>query len=214
MVNLVPRNRFVIQTPEALQTVIDRLKAHIESPKVSRWIFDLNHAPYEGSVSESRFEMRRIPLGRKNGCIPEIKGRFETPPGGTVVHITMNPHPLTLIVFVGGFVVWASILLPLWFSGDEMTRYMTLLFLGLFPLILVDSWITFWVEVERSHRDLLRIILGRLPEAKQNRNLIPLIFRGIFISVCIAFFFWLLAEHAAEWLPDFEVPEALRSLQQ
>ncbi len=170
MVQLLPHDRFNIQTPEAVQTVIKRVAAHVEPRKTVRWTFDRNHAPYEGSVSEAGFKMRRIPKGR-NSFVPEIEGHFTTPPGGTVVHITLKLHPL-IPIFMGCWsFIWYGITFLIWSSGNlsnELATYVWVLPL----LVFMSFWIAFWLEVERSRNDLLQMILGRQYRRNQNQRLV------------------------------------------
>ena len=109
MVHLLPHDRFIIQTPVALPNVMASLDAHVETPKAFRWSYQRNHAPYEGSVSESGFTMHRIPQGR-NSFIPQIKGRFKAFAGGTVVHISMKLHPFVMSFLVMWFLSFTAVL--------------------------------------------------------------------------------------------------------
>lgn len=157
MVHLLPRDRFVIQTPDPLQTVMERLEVQIEPPQTFRSPYDLNHAPYQGSVSKAGFKMSRIPIGRPNASEPYIKGRFETFSGGTVIHLTLTPH-LSVVIGMGvWFCVWFGFHLLIWSSGSMDTLF---LFRLVFPLVIpVGFWISFWIEVERTRDDLFQIIL-------------------------------------------------------
>ncbi|KAI9134037.1 hypothetical protein [Acaryochloris sp. CCMEE 5410] len=160
MVHLLPQDRFIIQTPDALQAVIARLEAHVETPKAFRWSYRRNNAPYEGSVSEAGFSMHRIPQGR-NSFIPQIKGRFETPARGTVVHISMKLHPFVMSFLVMWFLAFYSGALAIGLSG-EVANSEALLILGLPLFVLFIFWMSFWFEVERSRKDLLNIIGGQV----------------------------------------------------
>lgn len=160
MVHLLPQDRFIIRTPVALPNVIASLDAHVEAPKAFRWSYQRNHAPYEGSVSESGFTMHRIPQGR-NSFIPQIKGRFETPAGGTVVHISMKLHPFVMSFLVMWFLSFYSGALAIGLSG-EVANSEALLILGLPLFVLFIFWMSFWLEVERSRKDLLNIIGGHV----------------------------------------------------
>lgn len=210
MVHLLPRDRFVIQTADALQTVMERLAVQIEPPKTVRWTLDLNHAPYEGSVSKSGFQMSRIPIGRPNACTPYIKGRFETFPGGTVIHLTLTPHPSALVFFGCWSFVWYSLNLLIWSSGS-MNNDIALYHFGLPLFILVAFWISFWVEVEHTRNDLFRIILRQRPNARQERYLMLNIMRGIILILSVAFSFSFIADHLSQSPPAHQVPESFLS---
>lgn len=160
MVHLLPRDRFVIQTSDPLQTVMERLAAQIEPPQTFRSPYDLNHAPYQGSVSKAGFKMSRILIGRPNASEPYIQGRFETFGGGTVIHLTLTPH-LSVLIFLGlWFCVWYGLHLLMWSSGSMDSNSTLFLLRQVLPLvILVGGWISFWIEVERTRDDLFQIIL-------------------------------------------------------
>lgn len=213
MVQLLPRDRFIIQTPDALQAVLERLEANVEPQKLFRWTFDFNHAPYEGSISATGFTMRRVPFGRKNSFTPQIEGRFETPPGGTVVHITMKLHPLILIFLGCWYLIWYSVSLLIWTTGGLVGQW-ALLHLGLPLVILVAFWVAFWLEVERSRNDLLHIILGRQSQSRHNHRLILLIIRGALIILSFAFSVWLLTSHFSESPPNIKAPDAVQTVPQ
>lgn len=212
MVSLIPRDRFVIQTTQSLHRVIERLEAHIEPPKVFRWSFDTKHAPYEGAVSESGFTMNRIPIGRRNGCIPQIKGRFKTHPGGTVVHLTLALSPGVLIFLGCWSLLWFSFTPLMWFSGS-MDSSLALQFLVMPFFILVFLWVTFWLEVERCRNDLQRFILGRQTKSRQKLHQMLLLVQGVLIVLCVVFSLLSMARHLSESQPGREVPEALMSEQ-
>lgn len=209
MVNLLPHDRFIIQTPNALQAVIARLEAQVEPPKALRWSFNRHHAPYEGSISESGFTMHRIPEGR-NSFIPQIKGRFETPVGGTVVHITMELHPSVVSFLVMWFLLFYSGALAICLSGS-VAAIEALHILGLPLFVLFVFWISFWFEVERSHNDLLKIIVGQVPKSRQHRLQNFFLLRGAAFVIAGIFPFIFMVHHASESPPAREVPESFRS---
>ncbi len=212
MVSLVPRDRFVLQTTQSVQTVMQRLEAHLEPPKTLRWSFDTKHAPYEGAVSESGCTMRRIPRGRNNGCIPKIKGRFETHSGGTVVHLTLTLHP-ALLIFLGCWsLLWFSFTPLMWFSGS-MDSGLALQLLVMPFFVFVFLWLTFWLEVERCRNDLQRFILGRQTRSRQKLHQMLLLLQGGFIVLSVVFSLLSMSKHLSESQPGREVPEALRSQQ-
>lgn len=210
MVHLLPHDRFIIQTPDALQAVIARLETNLEPPKTFRWSFKRNHAPYEGFISESGFTMHRVPKGR-NSFIPQIKGRFETPAGGTVVHITMKLHPFVMSFLVVWPLFWYSTSLSIWISGS-IPDIVALHFLGMPLFIFGIFWLSFWLEVERSYQDLLKIIVGKVPQSRQHRLHKFLLLRGAaYIAYVIGALFFFQSSHVSETLPVREVPESVRS---
>ncbi|WP_299491793.1 hypothetical protein [Acaryochloris sp. IP29b_bin.137] len=210
MVHLLPRDRFVIQTSDPLQTVMERLEAQIEPPKTFRSTYDLNHAPYQGSVTQTGFKMSRIPIGRPNASEPYIKGRFESFAGGTVIHLTLTPHPSALIFFVCWSVFWYGLhLLILSSGGMDYRSAQDPLVLPL--IILVNFWISFWVEVEHTRNDLFRIILRQRLTPQQTRALMLNILRGIIVILVVAFSSSFIADHFSQSPPVHQVPESILS---
>ncbi|QUY41970.1 hypothetical protein [Acaryochloris marina] len=207
MVQLLPRDRFIIQTPDALQAVIARLDTQLEPPKTLRRSFGRNHAPYEGSVSESGFTMHRIPVGR-DSFIPRIEGYFETPLGGTSVHITMKLHFFDMSFLVVWPLFWYSASLSMWISGS-ITDTVALLSLGMPLFMLGLFWISFWLEVERSHNDLLEMIVGQVPKSRQHQHQKLFFLQGV--AFVIIFSFLSISTHISEPPPAKEVPESFRS---
>lgn len=208
MVHLLPRDRFVIQTSEPLQTVMERLEALIEPPKAFRSTYDLNHAPYQGTVSKSGFKMSRIPIGRPNASEPYIKGRFETFGGGTAIHITLTLHPSVLIFFGGWSILWYGLhLLILSSMGIDHNSALYQYQLVSPLVILVFFWISFWVEVGHTRNDLFRIILRQRLTAQQQHDLMLNIIRGIILILGVAFSFSFMADHLSQSPPSHQVPE-------
>ncbi len=194
MFQLLPRKRFVIQTPDALQTVMERFETHLEPPKVVRSAFDIYHGPYQGTVSKSGFKISRMPVGRANASIPEIKGRFETPSWGTIVHITMNLNPV-IPIFVGVWMLlWYGGTLLMWSSGT-LAIQLALPFWVLPLSFLVTLWLHFLNEVERSHKDLLRIIAKQRPKSPLALPLTLHIWHTIISLLGTVYFFWFLANN-------------------
>ncbi|MEO1348497.1 MAG: WD40 repeat domain-containing protein [Cyanobacteria bacterium J06635_15] len=160
MMKLLPYNHFSIQTIQTLPAVIAALDAHIEPPKF-RWGLSRDHAPYTGTLSNTGFKIRRI-IHYRNSFLPNIRGRFEPSPGGTVVHITLSLHPVVIVFLVCWLSFWYGISLPIFlsglFSGGVIPE------IGLFllaPLILFSIfWGVFWFEANRSQRELIQIIQG------------------------------------------------------
>ena len=153
---LLPYDAFTIQTPDSLAIVLEKLAAHIEPSKTFRWSFSRDHAPYEGRISDTGFEIHRI-IHYRNSFLPIIRGRFDPLPNGTAIHITMGLHPV-IIGFLGFWcLTWYSILIPVWLSGS-MPNDVALIFLGCPTLGLFIFWCAFWYEANRSRRELIGII--------------------------------------------------------
>ncbi|MBD2465023.1 hypothetical protein H6G89_28870 [Oscillatoria sp. FACHB-1407] len=158
--NLLPYHSFTIQTPDPPEVVRQRLATHIEAPKILRWQFSHHHAPYEGKIWETGFELRRI-IHYRNSFLPTVRGRFEVTSQGTDVHITMGMHPVvTAFLAIWGF-FWYSALIPLTLAGG-MPGEVALLFLGLPTILFVGFWYAFWYEANRAQDDLIGMIAGEV----------------------------------------------------
>lgn len=206
MVQLLPHHQFVIQTPEPLQTVMARLESQTEPPKQFRWTF-AKHAPYEGTISASGFTLRRIPVNSRNSLVPDIKGHFQTSAGGTQVHITMRLHP-ALFIFLGVWsFIWYSACLLMWLS-KAMEGQWLLLFAGMPVVIPIGFWLGFWLEVERSRDDLIKMLLGRLPHSTQNRRLVLRTLMAAIVMLSNLWFLGLIINRPAQQFPFWQRPEA------
>ncbi|MEL6322260.1 MAG: hypothetical protein AAFQ57_16690 [Cyanobacteria bacterium J06626_14] len=168
---LLPRDRFSIQTYQPLPEVIATLEPHIEAPRM-RWGFSQNHPPYMGKLSDSGFEIRRI-IHYRNSFLPRIKGRFETTPQGTVVHVTMGLHPIVLAFMLTWCSIWYTAAVPVALSEaltGDVPPEMALLFLGTPLAMLIIFGATFWYEAKRSRCELTQIIRGQsLPSSTASR---------------------------------------------
>ncbi|HEY9602085.1 MAG TPA: hypothetical protein V6C85_10780 [Allocoleopsis sp.] len=161
--HLLPYDAFIIQSREPLSEVVEKLNAQIEAPKLFRWSYSRNHAPYEGTLSSSGFEIHRI-IHYRNSFLPNIRGRFESSPDGTLIRITMRMHPLVTAFLVFWLLAWYSGTIPI-FLVRVLSGYVTfeaLLFLGLPIVLFVTFWGAFWYEANRSRRELMQIIQGEL----------------------------------------------------
>lgn len=168
---LLPYDTFTIQSQEPLSDVIKRLEAHIEAPKAVRWSFSRNHAPYQGTLSNAGFEITRV-IHYRNSFLPNIQGRFESLPGGTVIRVTMRLHPFVTGFLFLWYLVWYSGTIPIFlaggFSGD--VPFEAWQFLGLPIVLLLIFWCAFWYEANRSRQELVKIILGESLGATTSGN--------------------------------------------
>lgn len=170
MVNLLPTNRFTLTSPDPLPQVVARLATYIEPAKTKRWRFSGDHAPYEGTISETGFEISRIiVIHYRNSFLPVIRGQFEVVPTGTAVHIRQGLHPLVIVFLVIWYVSWYSTLIPLWLLGP-LASETALLCLGLPLLILAIFWGAFWYEAHRIRQELTHILTGEQQAAAYFRQ--------------------------------------------
>lgn len=157
----LPYDRFSINTPQHRLEVIDKLDAKIEAPKAIRWGFSHNHAPYEGKISTSGFEIHRI-IHYRNSFLPMIQGRFESTAAGTTIHITMRLNSFVTAFLIFWFFMWYSATIPIFLltAFPEGFAVDSLLFLGAPIILLFIFRAAFWSEANRSRRELTQIILG------------------------------------------------------
>ncbi|MEO0458197.1 MAG: hypothetical protein AAF152_16675 [Cyanobacteria bacterium P01_A01_bin.114] len=165
---IFPYRRFTLQTSAPLPRVKQRLAGHIEAPKLVRWTFSRDHAPYQGTLTDTGFEIRRI-IHYRNSFLPNIQGRFETVPKGTAVHITMQLHPLVLAFMCAWGGIWYMATLPMAIFGG-LPLATGLLPLGM-PLVMFSIFLgVFHYEAERSHQDLTNIITGEVLLRQRRRT--------------------------------------------
>lgn len=159
MMRLVPWHTFTLQTNSPRSLVCQHLKEQVEPIKLVRF-FSRNHAPYQGVVSEDSFKIHRI-IHYRNSFLPVIRGRFEEQGDQTLVHVKMSLHPL-VSVFLGVWLLgWYGFAVPVAIAS-QFPDGLGFLFLGMPLLFLVIAWIAFWVEANRSQRDLEKYLLASL----------------------------------------------------
>jgi WD40 repeat protein len=184
---LLPYATFTIQTQEPLSAVIEKLDAQIEAPRAFRWDFSRNHAPYEGTISSSGFEIRRI-IHYRNSFLPNIRGRFESSAEGRLIRVTVKLHPFVIAFLLFWYSVWYSISIPFFLFGalsGDVDVFTAFQFVGLPILLLFVFWCSFWYEANRSRRELAQIILGEPLGQPTSGNLAR---RAFLISVRVLLF--------------------------
>ena len=110
--NILPTKTFTLKTTAPLVQVKQQLAKYVEELKLVRWNFSYNHAPYQGSISDKGFVIRRI-IHYRNSFLSNIQGRFELLPVGTAVHITMQLHPFKLAFMTVWLGIWYSAVVPM-----------------------------------------------------------------------------------------------------
>jgi WD40 repeat protein len=164
---LLPYYTFSLQTHEPLSIVLKRLAAQVEPPKTFRLFLPQDHLPYEGTVSETGFQISRM-IDYRNSMLPVIRGYFEQLPDRTIVQIKMTLHPLVL-GFLGFFyLAWYSFVVP--FTLISGWNGLTALFVGLPLAMLVIFGGAFWFEAQHSRRELTQILLGQLGPQQSTRD--------------------------------------------
>ena|SRR5687768_7943521 len=129
-----PFERLTIETPLAPEEVRQRLAQIIEPKQMFRF-FSRDHKAYQGNLNNDRFEVSRI-IHYRNSFLPVIKGEIRPGLGGTVVDITMHPHPFVIAFMI----IWFG------FAGT------------IFAGILSTSLISIWQSNGGSLTDLAGVI--------------------------------------------------------
>lgn len=169
--NIFPFKTYTLPTAEPLAQVKQRLANHIEKPKLVRWHFSRDHAPYQGTMTDLGFEIHRI-IHYRNSFLPNIQGQFSSLPTGTAVHITMQLHPLILVFMCAWLGIWYMAMIPIALFGNT-APLMGIGFLGL-PIVVFGIFLgVFHYEAERSHQDLTQILRGQ-DLAQQPQHMSPL----------------------------------------
>lgn len=187
---LLPYDTFTIQTEDSLSDVIERLEAQIEAPKAFRSYFSRNHAPYEGKIDGDGFEIHRI-IHHRNSFLPNIRGRFESLPNGTIIRVTMRLHPFVTAFLLFWFLAWYGGTIPIFLAGviSGNVTSEAVLFLGMPIVILFSFWCAFWYEANRSRQELIQIINGE-PLKQQSAGIGFKVFAIAAIIIFNAWFFF------------------------
>ncbi|MFS0519424.1 hypothetical protein ACEYW6_32670 [Nostoc sp. UIC 10607] len=161
---VLPYDSFTILTDDPLPIVLQRLNALVEPTKTFR--FSTKHAPYQGSISESGFQISRI-IHYDNSFLPVIRGRFEVKSDQTVIHVQMNAHPFVMAFLGFWFLCWYSAVISMTLAG-AMPNNTAALVTGMPILILIIFWGAFWSEANRSRNELTQIIQGQISPVLKN----------------------------------------------
>ena len=191
---ILPYLTFTLQTSKPLPLVIERLENYVEPLKMLRWSLSRNHAPYQGKISDTGFEIHRI-IHYRNSFLPYIKGRFESSPQGTLIHIKMGLHPFIIGFLCFWYLTWYSAFIPIWLTGAIPDEFAVFALGG--PLIgLFVFWGAFWYEAKRSRGDLEQILVGESWQLAENlrmgsssRKKFKIFATGLWL-VGVAVFFW------------------------
>lgn len=187
---LLPYDSFTIQSQESLSEVVGRLEAQIEARKTFRSYFSRNHAPYEGRIDSTGFEISRI-IHYRNSFLPTIRGQFESLPNGTIIKVTMRVHPFVTAFLLFWFLAWYGATIPIFLPGAIAGNAQpeTFLFLGMPIVILFSFWVAFWYEANRSREELKHIINGE-PLKQQSAGIGLKVFAIAAIIIFNAWFFF------------------------
>ena len=155
---ILPYDTSIILTSDSLPIVLQRLNAKVEPPKIFR--FSTRHAPYQGTISEEGFQIKRI-IHYRNSFLPRIRGRFEVQSHQTLIHVQMSINPFVKAFLAFWYLGWFSILVSITLTGS-MPLHMATLYVGAPMLMLIISLVAFWSEANRSRSELSQIIQGEV----------------------------------------------------
>ncbi|MEA5418413.1 hypothetical protein VB712_04190 [Spirulina sp. CCNP1310] len=158
---LLPYETWVLQIPEPLATVRARLEAKVEPPKIWRPGRQRHHQPYAGTIRAQNFALCRI-IHYRNSFLPQIRGRWESIPGGTEIKITFTLHPVVLVFLSLWLTAWYGSAIPIALWGGQ-APLISVGFLAVPLLMLITFCAVFWAEVRHSQRELTVIFHRRCP---------------------------------------------------
>ncbi|MGI4874440.1 MAG: hypothetical protein ACRYFX_25065 [Janthinobacterium lividum] len=143
--------------------VLRRMQASIARPVKPKWIefsTQLPAEPFKGTVSANGFELQRI-IDYRNSMVPRITGQVvPAPSGGSLVYLSHQLHPFTLVFACIWLFVVGSISLAVvqnWFSSREI-GLADLIPLGMLVFGVCLFTIPFWLEVRQSRPQLLKLL--------------------------------------------------------
>ena len=131
----LPFENIVYQSGLNVEENLRRLNEVIEPEKNFRWtgIFaSKDHKPYEGTLKENEFKIRRI-LHYRNSFQPVIEGVIDEKVDGSTIKIKMRLH----LLVIGFMIVWFIFMMS-FFTGSEMFTFdKEDYFSSFFPVILL-----------------------------------------------------------------------------
>ncbi|WP_392534049.1 hypothetical protein [Nostoc sp. C117] len=155
---ILPYDTFTVFTSDPLPIVLQRLNDKIEPTKIFR--FSREHAPYQGTISEEGFQIRRI-IHYRNSFLPVIRGRFEVEPYQILIHVRMSVNSFVMGFLGFWFLSWYSAVIPITLT-TAIPNYMAAVFLGMPMIMAIVFWVAFWSEANRSRSELSQIIQGEI----------------------------------------------------
>jgi hypothetical protein len=157
MILLFPYKQLVFESPLSQEEAIRRLSLEVADPRSGSQWFKANPLPFDGTVSETGFKIRRFIRGR-NAFRPVVYGRFSPSISGVRIAITMRlPTGVLLFSIVWLCFVTSVIVLSLpqmptsdSFQGGAIGWAMLLIFY-------ITTTISFGVEMNKASKLLCRI---------------------------------------------------------
>jgi hypothetical protein len=136
--NFLPYENLTYKTHLSKEEVLKKLSNKVE-PK--RGIFpDNGYQPYEGTISENTFKIKRI-IGYRNLFLPYIKGKIEESQDSTLIHIKMRLHPFVIVILCiwSLFMALGVLVFITIFARETQNPSMSNLPFFSFPLLIIIS---------------------------------------------------------------------------
>lgn len=163
---LLPYQNIIYSTRLTREELLERLNGAVE-PKggLNLNVFkkQKNRKEYEGNVGRDEFNIQRV-INYRNSFLPQIKGTFQRGRMGSEVHVKMRLNIFVLIfisLWMGGVALACfSILFAVNSSGG--LGYFSLIPFGMLLLGYLMTILAFSYEANKSKKDLLEILKGRI----------------------------------------------------
>jgi hypothetical protein len=91
----LPYERLTFRTHLSDEEILQKLNTVIEPMPLIRWFWS-KHKPYEGIIYGYRFSIVRV-ARMKDTFIPYIRGEISPETEGCSIHVTIQPHRMTLV---------------------------------------------------------------------------------------------------------------------
>ncbi len=160
--NYLPRENLVFKTKLSQDEVTARISSITEPDRFyrSKLFGPVADKPYEGSVLNNTFEIKRI-IRSKNSFKPVIRGTISKEWDGTNVHITMRIHMLVRVFLAVwcGFVglISLALLVPTIGSG-QVPVFTGLIPIGVLLFVHALSLFAFKAESNKSKKMLQELL--------------------------------------------------------
>ena len=102
--SVLPYRQFELLSPLSAGDATTTLANAVEAKRWFRWGWGASECPFEGTVTDSTFEIQRI-ISYRNSFLPLIRGTIAAEPPGSRISITMRLNAFVLVfmvVWLGG----------------------------------------------------------------------------------------------------------------
>src|SRR6188474_594186 len=94
--DFLPYRKIELCSPLPVSEVVRLLENAVEPRRWLRW--GASHCPFEGTVTEFAFDIRRI-ISYRNSFLPQIRGTISQDAAGSRISVTMQLH-VTVAAFM------------------------------------------------------------------------------------------------------------------